>query len=1212
MICRLVAAALLLVIPAAARAEAPARWYPVESPTTEDLLAIHFSPDGAGFAVGAGGAVLRYDNGVFRAVPGPGAPVRFRAVASLGPDELWATTEGSLLYHYAAGRWTATQLDANFDAISIAFLSPRLGYTAGLFGMLYRFDGERWDRVHTPVLSNDRESHLNGVAIFAPDDVWVGGQMGFVLHYDGQSWQRLTPRTSGEGGRLRQIGGTVALLDAPVMVRRGGAFQAIAPASVLEIAEHGGSLWGAGWEGNLYRLDAPGAAPIRPPRRVSAVAAGPDGLWAVGERGLLLHLERALLPAFQDQTFEAGVGVLSESTIALLADLDGSGERDLVLAPFGRDSVLRAEARFAFRSQPLASPALSEMPNARAMAIADMDGDGQVDLLLRPPGREGAHPWHLLRNLGAFRFTFAGPSGAPLAPHDVSYHGDLEVADFDGDGDLDVYEARWLREPSGLQIPNVLYRNDGLGRLEARELAHRDGGASLAWTYRALGADLDGDGRTDLLCVNAWGDGNTFYRQAEDGTLIDATRSSGLAGAVQHGVEADAGDVDGDGALDLIVTSVPPFGPSRLYRNDGRGHFRDVTSASGIHEAFASAGRPIFADMDLDGDTDLIVLSMEPRDPASPASPPAKVRLLLNDGRGHFTDVTGKTGVGLAAVNVLVEDFEEDGDLDIYLVRDQESNRLLVNHAPSGGWLKVAPRSPPPNRAALGARVSVYGPDGALLGVRETSWRRPIAHFGLGDADGVTVEVRFPGGRVARREGVAKGQTIEVAELSWPRAWASEAAFFVRHRLAWMDPRREAYKLAAAIAFTLFLWRVGPRLGGRRVVPRARVMAGLLLLYCALSVAYMPLAPVSRLADALPLSALAIAGLALFLLDRAWTRRLEARFVGHYEILTVLGQGGMGIVYKARDRALAERPIVALKVLRPERVADPAGLRRFVREAEVGARLNHPGIARVLGSGECRILEGRAWHTTAYLAMEWIEGASLASLLAGGARLPLSRALEIVRDAAEALASAHAAGVLHRDIKPDNLLLSRDGAVKIVDFGIAAVARSSERTDAGLIVGTLAYLPPERVEGRLEDARGDLYALGAVLYEATCGRRPFEGISDTASLLRAIVAESPAPPSSLREGISAGLSALILALLAKDPASRPGSAREVAEALDVALRELRGEALAESVRAAAPVFLEEPPPPPLPRAPEPENERVTLEMPPPSDLSTADDTCRQP
>jgi serine/threonine protein kinase len=1204
MIRRLLAVLLILVLPAAARAEEPERWYPVESPTTEGLLAVHFSPDGAGFAVGEGGAVLRYDSGTFRLVPGPGGPVRFRFLATVGPDELWATADGSSLYHYAAGAWTLTPLDSDADIMSIAFLGPRLGYAAGLFGVLYRYDGERWERLRAPVLSNDRESHLVSVALLAPDDVWVGGQAGFVLHFDGHEWQRLTPRKPGEGGRLRRVGDTIALIDAPALIRRGGAFHPLAPVAVLEIAEHGGSIWGTGWDGNLYRLAPSGGTSIRPPQPLGSIAAGPDGLWAVGHRGLVMHLERGRLPTFEDQTFEAGVGVLSESGIAYFADLDGSGQEDLVLAPFGRNSFLRAEERFAFRSQPLASPPLSALPNTSAVAIADMDGDGQVDLLVRPPGREGAPPWHLLRNLGAFQFTFAGPFTGTLSPQDVSGHGDLDVADYDGDGDLDVYEARFLAMPLGQQIPNVLYRNDGLGRFQEEALSHYDGGASLAWTDSVLSADLDGDGRTDLLTVNAWSKGNLFFRQAEDGTWIDATPSSGLAGADQHAADAAAGDVNGDGALDVLVVTTLPFGPSRLYRNDGRGHFRDVTSASGLAEAFATATRAVFADMDLDGDLDLVVSNTQPRNPAGLTSPPPIVRLFLNDGRGSFTDVTIKAGLGLQATDVLVEDFDADGDLDIYFVRNGESNRLLVNQAPPGGWLKVAPRASPPNRAALGARVSVYGPDGALLGVRETSWRRPIAHFGLGDAERVSVEVRFPGGRTARREGVTKNQAVLVAERSAPVLWASEAAFFVRHRLAWMDKKREGIKFAAALALALLVWRGGPRLGGRRISPRAKVPAGLLILYGSLSIAAMPLAPVSLAADALPLSILFALGLSLFLLDRAWTRQVEARFVGQYEILTALGQGGMGIVYKARDRALADRPIVALKVLRPERVADPASLRRFVREAELGARLNHPGIARVLGSGECRILVGRTWHTTAYLAMEPIEGLSLAARLSEGEPLPLARAVEIARDAAEALAAAHAAGVLHRDIKPDNLLLSRDGAVKIVDFGIAAVARSSERTDAGLLVGTLAYMPPERVEGRPEDARGDLYALGAVLYEAVCGRRPFEGKRDVASLLRAIVAEVPAPPYSLREGIPPRLSALIMALLAKDPASRPASAGEVVKALQAVLHELRGEAPVESVRTPPEVVLEaRKAPPPLPRLPDPEAERVTLELPPPGSVN---------
>jgi hypothetical protein len=1187
-------AALFLVLASSrgARAAEPDAWYMVESPVGEALEGIRFARDGTGWAVGNVGTVLRYDGKAWRQIPGPEDLAGLRTPVPLGSEELWACGINRV-YHYQQGRWSSERLDAAFECTSLDFLHPQLGYATGLFGMLYRYDGQRWERVDTPVLVNDRESHLDGVVVLAPDDVWVGGATGFVLHFDGKAWQRLQPRPTGGGGRLGRFGDTVALLDAPVLVRRAAGWQQLSPVAVRSLAARDGSVWGLTWSSpnSVVRLFPDKTEPARLERGASDLAEGPDGLWAVGDGGLIVRLGRRQWPAFLDRTFEAGVGVLSESTIATLSDLDDRGEPDLVLAvPFGPNSFLHANANGIFRVEPLAAPALSALPAAAALAMADLDGDGRIDLVLRPPGKPGARPLHVLRNLGDFRFWDVGPFTAPLEARDAAGLGDVQVADLDGDGDLDVYEVRFLHDPGGFPVPNVLWNNDGLGRLSPRELAHHDGGASLAWSRSALVADLDGDGRTDLLSLNAWGAGNTFYRQTENGALVDATSGSGLSGAIQDVASGAVGDVNGDGALDVLMLTRPYFGPSRLFLNDGRGHFHDVTSELGLNQLFTVARWAELADLDLDGDLDLVVITRSPGKPL--------LRLLLNEGRGTFTDVTTQAGVAQWAEEVVVEDFDGDGDLDLYLVRPGEANRLFLNEPPvTAGWLKVVPRSPPPNRAALGAQIRVYGPGGALLGMRETSWRHPVAHVGLGKADRVDVEVRFPSGRVVRREGVTAGQVLQVAEVSWLELWLRDAAFFVRHRWAWADKQREGYALLLALGWVIGLRRLGPRLGARRWAARRSVTLAMLGVYAVLSVASMPLAPVSLLAKVLPLGA--IGGLGLFLLgiDRMWTRRAEARFVGHYELLGVLGEGGMGIVYRARDTTGHGRPVVALKVLRPDRVGNASSLRRFMQEAELGGRLRHPGIASVLESGECRVLEGRVWRTTAYLAMECVEGCSLASLLAEG-ELPLARAVEIVRDAAVALSAAHAAGVLHRDIKPDNLLLSPAGIVKLVDFGIAMAVRSPPRSEAGLLVGTLAYLPPERLAGRPEDARADLYALGAVLYEVVCRQRPFDGTKDAASLLAAVASELPAPPHALRPEVPRPLEALILSLLAKDPAERPQSAEQVIEALTAVLRGLAGRMEEAPVVEPAQAKLE--PARQAALAPSPRaaaHERETLDMP---------------
>jgi serine/threonine-protein kinase len=258
-----------------------------------------------------------------------------------------------------------------------------------------------------------------------------------------------------------------------------------------------------------------------------------------------------------------------------------------------------------------------------------------------------------------------------------------------------------------------------------------------------------------------------------------------------------------------------------------------------------------------------------------------------------------------------------------------------------------------------------------------------------------------------------------------------------------------------------------------------------------------------------------------------------------YVILGMLGAGGMGNVYKARDLELDE--LVALKVLRPELVGAPGVLDRFRREVKLARRVTHPNVARVFDIGEHR--------GEKLLTMELIDGESLAAVLARERRLSVGRVTVLASAICAGLAAAHAAGVIHRDLKPDNVLIDRSGRVVITDFGIArAIAPGADRTVASF-VGTPAYMAPEQVEEGAEvDARADLYALGAMLYELVVGETPWQGAS-VLGIAVARLLQPPPDPRAKRPDLPDALAALILRCMARNPADRPASAEAVAGVL---------------------------------------------------------------
>lgn len=258
--------------------------------------------------------------------------------------------------------------------------------------------------------------------------------------------------------------------------------------------------------------------------------------------------------------------------------------------------------------------------------------------------------------------------------------------------------------------------------------------------------------------------------------------------------------------------------------------------------------------------------------------------------------------------------------------------------------------------------------------------------------------------------------------------------------------------------------------------------------------------------------------------------------VSHYQILDKLGEGGMGVVYKAHDTRLDR--MIALKFLPAQLAQAPSARERFVHEARAASALNHPNVAVIYDVGD----DG----TQSFIAMELVDGETLRARIRSG---PISCDLiqTLALQVAEGLQAAHAKGIVHRDVKPDNLLLTPAGTVKIMDFGIARLSNSN-LTESGVMLGTLSYMSPEQILGGAIDHRSDLWSLGVVLYEMLTGRLPFLQ-EQSAALLYEILNREPATVESLRPETPAFLHTLVLALLQKDAARRPASAAEVIAAL---------------------------------------------------------------
>ncbi|HVP48382.1 MAG TPA: protein kinase, partial [Bryobacteraceae bacterium] len=280
---------------------------------------------------------------------------------------------------------------------------------------------------------------------------------------------------------------------------------------------------------------------------------------------------------------------------------------------------------------------------------------------------------------------------------------------------------------------------------------------------------------------------------------------------------------------------------------------------------------------------------------------------------------------------------------------------------------------------------------------------------------------------------------------------------------------------------------------------------------------------------------------------------MVGKVFAQYQITEKLGEGGMGVVWKARDTHLDR--FVALKTLAAEKLSDPERKRRFVQEAKAASALNHPNIVHIYDIADADGVQ--------FIAMEYVAGKTLDQLI-GRKGLRLNEALKYAIQIADALAKAHAAGIIHRDLKPSNIMVTENGLVKVLDFGLAklgeaapgelgetATVRAPEgpNTEEGTIVGTIAYMSPEQAEGKKVDARSDIFSFGSVLYEMVTGRRAFHGDSKL-STLSAILKDDPKPVSGILPDVPRDLEKIISHCLRKDPDRRFQHMADVKTLLD--------------------------------------------------------------
>jgi len=312
---------------------------------------------------------------------------------------------------------------------------------------------------------------------------------------------------------------------------------------------------------------------------------------------------------------------------------------------------------------------------------------------------------------------------------------------------------------------------------------------------------------------------------------------------------------------------------------------------------------------------------------------------------------------------------------------------------------------------------------------------------------------------------------------------------------------------------------------------------------------------------------------------------LSGRQLGNYQVIERVGKGGMATVYRAHELSLNR--MVALKVLSPHLSDDPGFIKRFEREAQAAAGLNHPNIVQIYSIGE--------EDGVHFIAMEFVKGRTLADIVREEGHVAVDRALEIIRQAAEALGEAHRAGLVHRDIKPGNIIVHENGRVKVTDFGIAFIPEADTKlTRDGAVIGTPEYISPEQCRSEPVDGRSDIYSLGVTLYEMLAGRTPYTADTPVSMLMKIVQGEF-LPLGEVSPGVPEGIRSIVGRMMASDPADRYQTADELIRDIDNGgIADIPGTPPIPEVAALPPPVPDAGPPPPIPPGPAPEQPSAPL------------------
>ncbi len=1018
-------------------------------------------------------------------------------------EEGWIGGNHGLFLHYKNGVWRKSSLVSNDEALmdwnvlDLAMVDSKNGWAVGQRGLIAKYQNGEWRPF--PLTPSIRKLSFRAIDPVSENEAWAVDVTGAIVNIKNGSWRLMHSPVEGAHNDIDMLSSTNGWIV-------GG------PSLLLH---YDGVSWKQRSLAGAYNLTA-------------IQMLKPDDGWIAGAGVILKTSDREPRINLTEKLEQTPI-INASSDWSRALDFDGDGDQDLITSR--NHSLTFYENKGIFEERPMFETVEPGLDQTQAYGFADIDGDGDIDLCY--------WSWMADGNL-VFRNKGDGRLGPPeqwsKLDTEKASTASMSFTDVDLDGDLDIYITR-----SGAVVPkalsNLLYLNNGDGQFGlTNSLTGERGGDNYA-----LWGDLDGDGDQDLITPTYYhGDMQLYLNQMgllEEKKNLMGTIRQGSGGMNLQGCLIDL-DLDTD--PDLIFFN----GALRVYENDGSGRFSmnsrwfpDLVTRDYGGQSMIAAG-----DLNHDGHQEILLqikAEMEER-----------VYLFSWDG-DRYIDIAEETGIaGVTGSWAVFEDWDGDGDLDVFISRGfRGSDVLLSNTQNDQNWLKVAVHGVLANRMGIGTSVSIYdagflGQASHLRGWRELGSGAPASrgqwlHFGLDSQKLYDIRVSFPGGHEVVRHSISSGQHLTIHEFPVGvrhglLAWQS----FCRALMGLNYPIEGLKFLVALVMSILFRFsKFKNQHGHEKVFPMAPPIAFYLgmIVFCSLKTGLF-----YRVA---PLAGLFILLVIMYLWDRYNLQLRDSQYIGQYKLLDRLGEGGMGVVYRARDQI--SRKQVALKVLSPKLFSSETARNRFLREAAILKQLEPPNIVSILDAGEA--------NGFCYLSMELLKGNTLEALIEQ--KPDPAWIIDMARGICSALDYIHKKGIVHRDLKCENLMITGEwqepspcNRLKIMDFGLSRAADMKTLTVNPGIMGTLAYMSPEQALGQPAGPASDIYSLGVTLYRMFSGAYPFEAANDL-ELLCQIRDKTPRPLRQAAPTLSSQLEMAVGAML--QPIShRPQNVEQVISALE--------------------------------------------------------------